>query len=208
MLQGQKVEIKVGGNFDPVPMDRYTVQIADVNLVKQFNQFVGKEVDVLNYKFVILDDKPMPTKEGQEAATTRSRLLWRRCSLALNQKSWLGKLAKAVIGRDMTKEEQENFDPESPVGAQVDVMVEQTESKDGNQIFNNIVAFNKTVKKLEGFVDLPQGEQKVVEKTTVPVNAPTETEDPDAFIKGLEEDRAKAKKLEADQVRENQEPAN
>ena len=206
MLQGQKVEIKVGGNFDPVPMDRYTVQIADVNLVKQFNQFVGKEVDVLNYKFVILDDKPMPTKEGQEAATTRSRLLWRRCSLALNQKSWLGKLAKAAIGRDMTKEEQENFDPEALVGSQVDVMVEQAESKDGNQIFNNIVAFNKTVKKLEGFVDLPQGEQKVVEKTTVPVNAPTE--DPDTFIKGLEEDKAKAEKLEADQVKENQEPAN
>ena len=60
MLNGAKVTIKAGGSFDPVPADKYTLQILDVSLVTQFNKFKGEEQEMLNYQFGILDDKEMP----------------------------------------------------------------------------------------------------------------------------------------------------
>lgn len=180
MLNNVKVEIKKGGDFEPVPMDRYTCMVTDVNLVSQFNQFQGKEEDVLNYQFQILDDKEMPTKDG-EAATTRGRYLWKRCRPAFNNRSWLGKLAKAAMGRDLTSAEIDAFDPESVVGKQVDVMVEQSESKDGQKIFNNIVAFNKTVKALQA-VEATKETGQVVEKTTQPATVAPGAEEAESFL--------------------------
>ena len=192
MLNNVKVEIRTGGDFEPVPMDRYTVQIADVNLVSQFNQFVGKEEDVLNYQFQILDEKPMPTKDGADAATTRGRFLWKRCRPAFNNRSWLGKLAKAAYGRDLTKDEVEAFDPEAIVGKQIDVMVEQSESKDGQKIFNNIVAFSKTARPLPAIADKESQVKKpgVVEKTTQPAVPAPGAEEAEAFVNGLEKENA------------------
>ncbi len=189
MLGSQKVEIKRGGDFDPVPMDRYTVIICDVNLVSQFNQFQGKEEDVLNYQFQILDDKPMPLKEGEDAATTRGRYLWKRCRPALNNRSWLGKLAKAAEGRDLTKEELDSFDPEVIIGKQVDVMVEQAESKDGQKIFNNVISFNKTAIKLEP-LSAKEAEEKpaTIEKSTTSVPAQAPDAEAESFTKSLEEE--------------------
>ena len=190
MLDGKKIEITAGSNFDPVPMDRYQVYIRDVNLVKQFNPFKGEEVEVLNYQFEILDNKPMPLKEGEKTESTQGRFLWKRCSPSLNQKSWLNKLVKGVFGRDLTKEEIADFDPESIIGKQVLVMVEQALGKDGMTVFNNIVAFSKPAKDLDTKdIDLAKP-GKMVEKTSVPVTAP---EDPDQFIKDLEAESAKSK---------------
>jgi hypothetical protein len=186
MLNGQKVEIKTGGNFDPIPMDKYTVQIVDVNLVTQLKFQSTEEEEVLNYQFTVLDDKEMEvTSDGGEKATgtTRGRNLWKRCRLAMNNRSWLGKLAKAALGRDLTKEEVAGFDPESIIGKQVDVMVEQSASKDGQKIFNNIVAFNQTVKPLQP-VD-PKDVAKtgqVLEKKTVSATAPDADDEADALI--------------------------
>ncbi len=185
MLGNVKVEIKKGGDFDPVPMDRYTTQIVDVNLVSQFNQFQGKEEDVLNYQFQILDAKEMPTKDGEEAATTRGRYLWKRCRPAFNNRSWLGKLAKAALGRDLTNAEIDTFDPEGIIGKQVDVMVEQAESKDGQKIFNNIVAFNKTAKPLEPLEQSAKEPGQVVEKTTQPATVAPGAEEAENFVNGL-----------------------
>ncbi len=188
MLEGKKVKLSTGGNFDPIPMDRYTVQIKDVNLVTQLAFHSTQEEEVLNYQFVILDDKQYETSEGEQAST-RGRFLWRRCRLALNQRSWLGKLAKAVIGRDLTKEEIAAFDPESIIGKQVDVMVNQTDSKDGQQTYNNIIEFSKNLKPLKPFED-GVAEKPAVVKTTktvvVPKEAPEESEDPEKFISNLE----------------------
>ena len=186
MLDGVKVKIRVGGDFEPIPMDRYTCQIADVSLVRQFNQFKGEEVEMLNYKFAILDEKPMPEKaDGSKAGTTRGRFLWKRCSLSMSERSWLMKLAKAAEGRDLSKAEMEAFDPESIVEKQVDVMVEQNPSKDGTTIYNNIVAFSKTLKQL------PTVEVKAstgaVEKQTVSAVAPEDgEEDPETVVAELE----------------------
>lgn len=188
MLEGKKVNIKLGGDFEPVPMDKYTVQISDVTLVTQFNSFKGVEEEMLNYQFTILDDKPMP--EGEE--TTRGRLLWQRCSLSMGSKSKLGKLAKAALGKDMTKEEMEAFDPESLVGLQVDVMVNQNPSKDGTKVYNNIVEVSKNIKPLPVVEAQTVKGSQPVQKKTVPVVAPDAT-DPDEFIGGLEKEAKVAK---------------
>ena len=189
MLDGKKVEIKTN-SFDPIPMDRYQCFIRDVNLVKQFSPWKGEEVEVLSYQFEILDNKPMPVKEGEKAESTQGRFLWKRCSPSLNSKSWLNKVVKGVLGRDLSKEEIESFDPESLVGKQVLVMVEQSPGKDGVTIFNNIVAFSKPAKDLDTKdIDLAKP-GKIVEKVSVPAVAP---EDPNQFIKDLEAESAKAK---------------
>lgn len=187
MLEGKKVEISTKEGFTALPADKYTVQIVDVNLKTQLKYQSTEEEDVLEYKFQVLDDNPV---NGEEA-TTRGRFLWSKVRLSLNSRSHLGKLAAAVEGRTLTKEEAKAFDPESIVGKQLDVMVEQNPSKkDPNVIFNNVISFNKVVKELE---PLPIEERKtqVVEKTTsaaVPATAPdAEAEE---FANNLEKEGA------------------
>lgn len=183
MLNGQTVKVKVGGDFTPVPMDKYTVQITDVDLVKQFNQWKGAEVDMLKYQFTILDEKPMPDGE-----TTRGRLLWSRVSLNVGSRSTFGKLLVAAFGRELTKEELENLNPEALVGLQVDVMVDATpDKKDPTTIYNNILSFSKTLKPLATVEAKPNAGQTVVQKTTVPAVAP-DAENPDAFISQMEQE--------------------
>lgn len=180
----KKVTIKVGGDFSPIPMDKYTVQIADVNAITQFNQFKGEEQEMLNYQFIVLDDKPT-----EDNNSTRGRYLWKRCSMSLNEKSWLGKLAKAAYGRDLTNEELKSFDPESIVYKQVDVMVNQVPSKDGSMIYNNIVSFGKTVKPLEAYDNEALRMATSVNKKSQPIatEETTDDSDPDNFIKEMEE---------------------
>lgn len=192
MLNGQKVEIKTGGNFDPIPMDKYTVQCVDVKLVKQLKYQSTEEEEVLNYQFTVLDDKEMEvTNESgvKEKASTRGKNLWKRCRLVINNRSWLGQLAKAIVGRDLTKEEVAAFDPESIIGKQVDVMVDQTTSKDGQKVFNNILTFNKNVKPLKA-VDpkevVKTGE--VVEKKTVSATAPDADDEADKLVSNMKQE--------------------
>jgi hypothetical protein len=169
MLEGKKVDVRLGGDFDPIPMDKYTVQITDVNLKPRFNRWKGEEEEILNYQFTVLDEKPM-TEDG---GTTKYRLLWHGMSPSLSAKSWLLKLARAVYGRELTKAEMENFDPEAIVGKQVDVMVEQNPSKDGTAIFNNIVSYSKTLKLLEPYFErhYAHGDKKEKEKSTKPASS-------------------------------------
>lgn len=192
MLQGKKVEISTKEGFDPVPNDKYTAQLVDVNLKTQLMYQSTQEEEVLEYKFQILDDNPMPV--GEES--TRGRYLWKKFRPSLNSKSHLYKLASAILGRALTKEEVENFDPESLIGKQVDIMVEQSASeKNPENIFNNIIAFSKTIKKLES-LPIQSESQEVVQKksSAVPTTAPdSEAQD---FVKNLENEA----KSEAEQA--------
>jgi hypothetical protein len=187
MLDGKKLDIKVGGGFAPLAMDKYTLEIVDVSIVSQFNKFKGEEQEMLNYQFQVLDNKEVP--ETDPAESTRGRFLWKRCSPSLNQKSWLGKLAVAAYGRDLTKDEMDTFDPESLIGKQVDVMLDQKPSQDGTMVYNNILSFSKCAKKLTPTNYDPQANK--VEKTSTPIEVPAE-ESPDDFIAGLEADQAKS----------------
>jgi len=207
MLNGQKVEIPLGGNFDPVPMDKYTVQCVDVNMVIQRKFQSSEEEEVLSYKFAILDEKTMmvTNEDGEKVkGTTRGRYLWKRCRLALGNQAWLRQLAEAAIGRALTKDELKTFDPESLVGLQVDVMVKPTEKDD--KIYVNIVSFGKTETQLKP-VDSSELKKtgQVLEKETaaVPTTAP-DADNPDDFVSGLEAaGKVKVKKVEVvEQVEE------
>jgi hypothetical protein len=177
MLNGVKVTIKAGGSFDPIPADKYQLQVLDVALIKSFNKFKGEEVDMLNYQFGVLNDNPMP--EGSDPKTTRGKYLWKRCSLSLNKKAWLNKLVIAVTG---TEPDVATFDPESLVGKQVCAFVEETPAKDDpSTIYNNITSFMKAPKLME---ELDNKANSVVqEKSSTPVDMPED--DPEAVIKKL-----------------------
>jgi hypothetical protein len=194
MLGDKKVIIKVAGDYDPIPMDKYTVQIADVNFKVQRNPFKGIEEERLNFQFIILDDKPISDEDGAESV--RGRYLWHSVTPALSPKSWLFKLAKAVYGRDLTKEEMESFDPESLIGKQVDVVVEQNTGKDGITVYSNITSYGKNIKKLPG-IDVAPKTEEVVEKSTQPAkqvkvpNLNSTLDDP--FLDDLEGDEEEKK---------------
>ena len=161
----KKVIIRTGSDFEPLQADKYTVQITDVNLKMAFNQWQGKEVEMLNYTFTVLDDKLVAEKIlGNDMS--RGRFLWHKMSPSLSSKSWLLKLAKAVYGRELTKEEIDTFDPEAIIGKQVTVMVDQSPSKDGTMIFNNILSYSKVLKPLTPVEQKVKG--GVTEKSTVP----------------------------------------
>lgn len=183
MLEGRKAVIKFGGNFEPVPADKYTCQIIDVNFKTQFNSFKGVDEEKLNFKFVILDDKSFTNEAGAEEST-RGRNLWHAMTPTFGEKAWLSKFVKAVYGRELTKNELETFDPEAVVGKQVDIMVNQAPNKDNTAIYNNIVAYTKTTKKLEGFApEAPEGynPRQPVEKSSQPV-----VTDPGSSLNGLD----------------------
>lgn len=174
------VKMGVGGNFSTIPEDKYTTQIVDVNLVTQKKYMSSEDEDVLNYKFVILDNKEI---DGDDKGT-RGRFLWKRVPLFIGgEKSWSNKLFRAVIGRELTKEEKENFDPESIVGKQVDVFTENKPSKDKSTLFTNITNFVKTTKQLDAVEDV-QPANVVVQNSSQPVQMPAE-EDPEKVIADL-----------------------
>jgi len=199
MLGDKKANIKVGGDFDPVPADKYTVQIADVNMVTQFNKWKGEDQDLLNYQYIILDKNEM-----EDGSTTRGRYLWHRVSQSLSAKSWLLKLVKAVYGRDLTREEMEAFDPESIIGKQVDVLVEQNPNKTGDTIYNNVTSYSKTIKELEP-VDFTPNATAEIENESEPavkqVDAPDLTPEggldfAKAFASDLEKENEEAEEEE------------
>jgi len=200
MLEGKKVEIPLT-QFSPLPMDLYTCLILDVNLVDQKKYLSTETEEVLNYKMVVLNDKEMEEIQADgetKIGTTRGKYLWKRCRLALGQQAWLRKMAEAVIGRTMTKEELQTFDPESLVGHQVNVMVEQT-AKD-EKIYVNIVSFGKTVKQLEPIKDEEVKKTgQVVEKKTVPATAPDADSEADELISKVS---AEKEEVESEDVAE------
>lgn len=200
-MLGRKADIKVGGDFGTVPADKYTVQIADVNFKTMFNKFKGEEEERLNFKYVILDDKPM---HEDDDGSTRGRFLWHAVTQSLSTRSWLMKLAKAAYGRDLTKEELDRespkfFDPEGLIGMQVDVMVTEDPNKDNTAVFNNVTAYSKTRTKLDP-VDVERAEQTVVEDASQPAvpvaDTPNLNPELDNFLDGLEDAGDKEEKAE------------
>lgn len=187
----KKVEIKVGGDFAPVPSDKYTCQVIDVNAIQAFNKFKNVEETRLNYMFVILNEK----KEDDKFKTLRGRFLWKRISLSLHEKSWLFKLASGVAGKPLSQDDKEKFDPESLIGKQVDCMVEQSPPSADGKIWNNIISFTQTKKEMEAFEYEPK--PKEIEKSSSPAVAPKEESD---FIKGLEKDKEKLTKEDVGDV--------
>lgn len=186
MLNGKVVEIQVGGDYDVIPMDKYTTQIVDVDLIEVNKWQSLEKEEVLNFKFVILDEKEIEG-EGGKISSTRGRFLWHKIRLVYGKTSWLVKLAKAVLGREVSKEEVQKMDFDSLVGKQVDVMTENKESKEGDRTYTNIKIFSTTKKELKPLGDTAQA--AVVKKTTVPATAPKE--DAQEFLGNLKKEAEK-----------------
>lgn len=201
ILNGQKVQVKVGGDFPVIPMDKYTCQITDVNLKQKV--FDGVETDGLNYELTVLDNKTMPDGD-KEPVSLRGRKLWYWVSLNLSPRSNLGKLVSAVRGRDLTKIEMQEiedkgFQAEDLINEQIDVVVELVDGKGKNagRQFNNVTAVAKTGKELPAFDNekVATGE----EKSSTPVSevaadksaeaASTAEVKGDGFIAELEADK-------------------
>ena len=193
ILNGQKVEVKVGtGDFPVIPMDKYTCQITDVNLKTKV--FEGVETPGLNYELTVLDNKTMPDEGGGDPVSLRGRKLWYWVSLNLSPRSNLGKLVSAVRGRELTKVElqeieDKGFQAEDLVNEQIDVVVELVDGKGKNagRQFNNVTAIAKCAKELPSFDN-----EKVLageDKESQPVEL--KAEDGTGFIEGLEADQKK-----------------
>ena len=139
--------------FTPLPMDKYQVQITDINLVTQANPFKGgEEEDRLNIEFTVLDNKSMEiiNENGEkEIENTRGRRLWKRIAPSISpsgktsKASWLYKLLCAVEKKELAEEDLVEFSPATLVGQQVLVMVEIAGE------WNNILGFQPVDKDLD-----------------------------------------------------------
>lgn len=160
MLNGRKITISTGGSFTPLPDGMYTVQVMDVNfLEKHVTSFAPQGKDFLEYKFAVLDEVAV------EGGTTRGRNLWDRMSPSLNEKARMFKFVRAILGAEAMKSLPKNFDPESLVGKQVTVVVENTASKDGMRTFANIANYLPVRSPLTPFPVEEQGNKEVVKET-------------------------------------------
>ena len=136
----KKQELK---KFKPVPLDKYQVQVTDVNLITALNNFSGVEEELLNFEFTILDKKDFDFEQDGEQVieTTRGRRLWKRIRPVLSaggknsKASWMYKLLCAVEKKELTAEELSEFDPNTLVGQQVIAFVEVVKE------YNNITGF-------------------------------------------------------------------
>jgi hypothetical protein len=160
LLNGIDAGVKTGGDFSPIPMDKYTLQLMSITPVQQFNKFKNEDQAMLNFQFVVLDGKEM-----EDGAKTRGKYLWKRCSLSYNSKSWLFKILAGMLGREMTKEEQDKYDLSALVGMQVSAMVDQKPSADGQAIYNNILTFSKVTKKLPSWEMASEASTTVTSKS-------------------------------------------
>src|SRR3990167_10551736 len=114
MLEGKTVKISTGGVFVTLEEGVYTLEIIDVNLLEGvISTYAPEGRDLLEYKFVVLDNLEVPAKDGQSASNTRGRFLFSRMTPSLNEKATMFKLVKGVMGRIPTSQEAATFNPET-----------------------------------------------------------------------------------------------
>lgn len=195
MVGTQSIRINEGKSFDPVPEDKYQVQVTDVEAVIQMNYQGTQEEERLRYTFTILDpDKTMQDEAGNPAPL-RGRKLWSRFTKVLSlpgasKASNLTKLIAAVFGRELERAELEVFEPEDIIGKQLSVMVNQTKSKADGNIYNNIISFSKAGKEMEPWTDDGKGTKPPVRKS----QPATTASKPEDFEKEMDELAAKRAK--------------
>lgn len=167
----KSIQVKIGNSgrtFDPIPADKYTVQISDVSEVEGLNTFSGELETLLNFEYTVLDDKTMETPvEGADpkVESLRGRRLWKRMRPVINdgkkgKASWLYKMLVAIEGKSKSQEDLAPMaeNPDALIGQQLSVMVNQAPGKDGT-IWNNILDFSKAEKKLTPFETAAKEEQ-------------------------------------------------
>lgn len=134
------------GDFETIPEGPYTAQILDVE--NTILTFKGESKPGYKYMFAILDDDKLP----ESGDSVRGRRLWWSVSDSIGKRANLNKLATCALKRELTDvemdvEDPNCFDPESIVGMQVMVSVENKEYND--RMYSNIKAVFKVKAELE-----------------------------------------------------------
>lgn len=116
-------------DFELLAEDTYTLQLLDIE-ERQEPSYDDKTVleDKLNFSFVVLD-------EGDN----RGRRLWRSVTPVISEKSNLLKVIQALVGKNLSQEEQDAFDTNalnSLIGSQVRAVVGVTGTGKSNKILN------------------------------------------------------------------------
>ena len=181
MLGEKRIDIKSGGDFDIAPMNKYTVQITDVNPKIVFSKYSNQEEEIFNFEFVILDDNPIPAEGDKEERSTRGVRFTQLINPTFGRKAILLGLAEAVLGREPTDEEKDNESPnrinvDDWVGKQIDAMIIEKPNSDNTAIFNKATTFSRVLKKLEPWM-VDQSAPVTVEKKTEPAVKTVETPD-------------------------------
>lgn len=196
---GPKME--TGGNFDAFPSGKYTLQIADINVVME--SYMGNaEEEKFKFTFFVLNDVKFMGSDNKEKST-RGRKLWKSFSKFVSPGANLFKFIKVLDPNFalMTAEQKQSYHLDSLIGRQIDTLVSKTPSKKDDTVYYNNIGkdFEKCEKELEEFKDLP-GKPVVYEKTSVPATAPTGVSSPAPagessadFINGLKKDNEAAK---------------
>lgn len=123
-----------GGAFTPHPETDAPVRgvIVDVTPLREMTSSFGtREVFKLVYETEVTneDDKPF--------------CVWSRpYTPSLHEKAAFRKDLKKILGRDLTKQEEDEFDTESLLGMPVNLMVEHTTSEKGD-VYANIALLTK-----------------------------------------------------------------
>ena len=141
--ENQKFEKKEATVYTVLKNDIYQVVLTDVR-AEEHNKFQSEEMEtVLSFEFAVLAGKDA---EGQDA---RTRLLAKNfvpSYLYISSKkgkNWLYKIVEALIGRELTKEEEANGITGKTlnhlVGKQCRVLLEKTASKkDPTKFYSSI----------------------------------------------------------------------
>lgn len=169
-----KIEKKVV-TFNPIPEDKYTVELVDIELKDAVGQFAQPDEKVFAFTFALLDG--VDTKGNP----LRGRLLWSSfvptfLSISPRSKKWPGKnelyrIVEAFTGQEMTDELAEKFeanDLKGLVGKQCVVFTRNTQSNNSDKIFSNI--YNYIAVKTPATSLTTEEKLKYGKKETVEVN--------------------------------------
>lgn len=150
-----KLSEKKDGNFQPHPETDSPVKavIVDVTpLKKRETQFGTKE------EFRIVFESETEKEDGERFC------IWSRpYSPSLHEKAALRKDLKKLLGRDLTKQELEEFETEELIGLGAKLMIEHAHSQDGTQTYANIAMIrpdDKPLKPSGKFVRTKDREEK------------------------------------------------
>lgn len=162
IADNMKIEFKPFEGFTPLPEDKYTVELLDINTKEAKGQFAKPGDMNLSFQFVLLEG------EAEDGTSLRGRSVWANFAPTTlfdnpKAKNWPGKcetwrIIEALSGVEM-KEEATKAGLTGEVlnaliGEQCVVFTANTVSKtDSTKVFSNIINYKVATKKLKPLTD-------------------------------------------------------
>lgn len=172
MLQGNTpIEKKEAKEYPPIPEDVYQVELLDITETEGKKYQSNEKEAQLKFQFVLLEGK-----DG-ELDLRGQRSVWQNFVPIFlyegkNGKNRLYQIVEAIIGRELTREEEARLDFQflnKLVGRQCRLTIKH--KKDGDKVYNNIDSYLPPKGKLESLT--AEEREKALPKDTenfVPIN--------------------------------------